>query len=109
MKQIFNQKIYQLLKQVPAGKVTTYKALAQALDTKAYQAVGNALKHNPNAPYIPCHRVVKSNGHIGGFNGQTKGKEIQRKIKLLKQEGIEINKGKIKQFTAVFFDQFQQN
>lgn len=109
MKQTFNQKIYQLLKQVPAGKVTTYKALARALDIKAYQAVGNALKHNPDAPHIPCHRVVKSNGSIGGFNGQTKGKEIQRKIKLLKQEGVGINKGKIKQFTVVFFDQFQQN
>jgi methylated-DNA-[protein]-cysteine S-methyltransferase len=102
----FNHQIYDLLIKVPAGKVTTYKALAAALNTKAYQAVGNAMKNNPNAPHIPCHRVVKSNGYIGGFSGQTSGKEIQRKIKLLESEKIVVKDKKIQNFTSVLFDQF---
>ena len=73
----FQQKVYEKLKTVPRGFVTTYKKLAMALHTKAYQAVGNALKHNPYAPVVPCHRVVKSNGNIGGFGGKTEGKEIK--------------------------------
>ncbi len=100
----FNQQVYQLLKQVPLGRVTTYKSLAQALNTKAYQAVGNALRNNPNAPHIPCHRVVKSSGTIGGFNGKIKGQEIQRKIKLLNREGVRIERGKILNFEKIFFN-----
>ena len=81
----FNQKIYSLLKRVPKGKVTTYKILAEALGTKAYRAVGNAMNKNPNAPKVPCHRVIKSNGEVGGYaHGQ------ERKISILKKEGIEI-------------------
>ena len=99
----FNQRVYQLLLQVPKGRITTYKALAEAMDSQAYQAVGNALKNNPDAPRIPCHRVVKNNGHIGGFNGHTKGKEIERKINLLTAEGVKINQGKIQNFTKIFF------
>jgi methylated-DNA-[protein]-cysteine S-methyltransferase len=102
----FNQRVYDLLIKVPVGQVTTYKVLAEALGTKAYRAVGNALKNNPDAPRIPCHRVVKNNGEIGGFNGQTKGKEIRRKIDLLKKEGVIIQQGKIKNFTSVLLDRF---
>lgn len=97
----FNHLVYSLLIKVPTGKVTTYKALAENLDTKAYQAVGNALRNNPDAPRIPCHRVVKSDGKIGGFNGKTKGKEIQRKIKLLKSEGVTVKKGMIENFAKI--------
>jgi len=102
----FNQQVYDLLIKIPAGRVTTYKALAKTLGTKAYQAVGNALRNNPDAPRIPCHRVIKSNGKIGGFNGQTSGKEIHRKIDLLKKEGVQIKQGKVKSFNTILFDQF---
>jgi methylated-DNA-[protein]-cysteine S-methyltransferase len=84
-KQSFNQKCYNLLRQVPKGKVTTYKAIAEALNTKAYRAVGNAMNKNPYAPKVPCHRVINSNGKIGGF-----AHGIKQKIKLLKDEGIQV-------------------
>lgn len=99
----FGRQVYQLLLQVPQGRVTTYKALAQAMGNQAYQAVGNALKNNPDAPRIPCHRVVKSNGQLGGFNGHTQGKEIQRKMRLLESEGVSVSRGKIVNFNQVFF------
>ena len=84
-KQIFYEKCYTLLKKVPKGKVTTYQELAHALKTKAYRAVGNAMRRNPYAPLVPCHRVVKSNGGVGGFASGTK-----KKIEMLKKEGIVI-------------------
>ncbi|MEK6916823.1 MAG: MGMT family protein [Nanoarchaeota archaeon] len=94
---------YELLRKVPAGKVTTYKELGKALNTKAYRAIGQAMKNNPNAPHTPCHRVVASDGSIGGFCGHTKGKEITRKISMLKNEGIEFNGNKIKNFKEVLY------
>jgi methylated-DNA-[protein]-cysteine S-methyltransferase len=86
----FNERCYTLLKKVPRGKVTTYKELAKAFHTKAYRAVGNAMHNNPYAPIVPCHRVVNSNGNVGGFASGTKAK-----IKILKAEGIEIKNNKI--------------
>jgi methylated-DNA-[protein]-cysteine S-methyltransferase len=86
----FSERCYALLKQVPKGKLTTYKALAEALHCKAYRAVGNAMNKNPYAPVVPCHRVVKSNGEVGGFFSGT-----NKKIKILKSEGIIINKGRV--------------
>ena len=86
----FSQKCYNLLKKVPKGKVTTYKEIARALNSKAYRAVGTAMNKNPYAPEVPCHRVVKSNGRVGGFASGTKNK-----IKLLKKEGIEIKKERV--------------
>jgi methylated-DNA-[protein]-cysteine S-methyltransferase len=97
MSQLADQ-AYQLLRQVPKGKITTYKCLAEALNTKAYQAIGQIMRRNPYAPQVPCHRVVRNNGNLGGFNGSTRGKNITNKIKLLKKEGIEVENGKIKDF-----------
>lgn len=82
-KSSFNEQCYTLLRKVPEGKVTTYKALAEALNCKAYRAVGNAMHKNPYAPRVPCHRVIKSNGEIGGF-----ASGIKKKIEMLKAEGI---------------------
>ncbi len=86
----FNEKCYDVLKKVPKGKVTTYSELAHAVGTKAYFAVGNAMNKNPYAPKVPCHRVVKSSGDVGGFSSG-----VKNKIKMLKSEGIEIENGKI--------------
>ena len=100
MKRNFNEKIYALLRKVPKGKVTTYKALAEALGTKAYRAVGQAMRCNPYAPKVPCHRVVASDGLIGGFSGSWNphSKEVKRKIRMLKSEGITVNNNKVVKF-----------
>lgn len=95
-----NEKCYALLKQIPKGKVTTYKALAQKLGTKAWRAVGSAMAKNPNLIIVPCHRVVRSDGQIGGYALGT-----DKKCELLRQEGVEIsstNKVDLKQYLYNF-------
>jgi len=89
------QKVYSLINKIPKGKITTYKELGKRLKTKAYRAIGQALKKNPNAPQVPCHRVVCSDGKVGGYQGK---KNNSKKIGLLKKEGIIVEKGKIKDF-----------
>lgn len=100
----FAERVYSLLRLVPSGKVTTYKALAEKLGTKAYRAVGSAMKNNPYAPEVPCHRVVRSDGSIGGFMGKMSGEEVEKKIALLKSEGVEVEEGKILDFPGILFD-----
>lgn len=100
----FPEKIYALLKQVPKGRVTTYKILANKLGTNAYRAVGQALRNNPYAPEVPCHRVVASDGTIGGFMGKTEGESIEKKIALLKAEGVEVKNRCVVNFDDVKMD-----
>lgn len=101
----FHRKIYGLLKKVPEGKVTTYKALAEAAGTKAYRAVGQAMRCNPYAPIVPCHRVVASDGSIGGFQGSRNpdGKELKKKIVMLMREGVEVKNKRIVNFNKKLF------
>ena len=86
----FHQRCYDKLLQVPEGKVTTYKELAKALGSKGYRAVGNAMNRNPNAPEVPCHRVVRSDGSIGGY-----AYGPNKKIALLREEGVNVAEGKV--------------
>jgi methylated-DNA-[protein]-cysteine S-methyltransferase len=79
----FNQKVWALTARVPRGKVTTYARIAQALGSKGYRAVGNALNRNPYAPAVPCHRVVGSDGSLTGFAGG-----LEKKWRLLAAEGV---------------------
>ncbi|MDO8685775.1 MAG: MGMT family protein [Clostridiales bacterium] len=97
----FNERCYALLKTVPMGKITTYKAIAHALGTKAYRVVGQAMNKNPYAPIVPCHRVIASSGEIGGFAWG-----VKKKINLLRKEGIEVKKGNIdlNKYGYVFYD-----
>jgi len=95
--------VYSLLRKVPAGKVTTYKVLANALNSSAYRAIGQIMKSNPDAPNTPCHRCVSSNGTIGGFGGEKTGPEISRKKTMLESEGIEFENNKIKNFEKVLY------
>ncbi len=88
----FSESVWKLAGKIPKGKVTTYKEIAGALNSRAYRAVGQALKRNPYAPEIPCHRVVCSDGRLGGYMGRQKS---GKKAELLKKEGIEIRNGKI--------------
>ena len=99
----FSQKVYQLTKKVPKGRVTTYKEIAKALGIRAYQAVGQALSRNPYAPIVPCHRLVATDGGIGGFSGKKSGKQIQRKKALLRKEGIKFTGNDVKNFQKVLF------
>jgi len=86
----FQLKVYEAAKRIPKGNVTTYAHLAKAIGCKSSQAVGQALKRNPYAPAVPCHRIVASDLTLGGFNGQTCGMQIERKIALLKGEGVKL-------------------
>jgi methylated-DNA-[protein]-cysteine S-methyltransferase len=88
----FQQKVFAATCLVPAGKVTTYQQIARRIDCKSAQAVGQALKRNPYAPTVPCHRVVATNTKtIGGFSGQRQGEHITRKKNLLLDEGVEFD------------------
>ena len=103
----FNEKCYELLRTVPKGKITTYSSLAHALGCRAYRAVGNAMNKNPHdTKEVPCHRVVKSDGRLGGY---AFAPEI--KVKKLEDEGIKIQKigstiedWKIKNFEKVLYE-----
>jgi len=65
---IFEQKVLEVVKGIPRGKVMTYAAVAHAIgNPKAVRAVGNALNKNPHPITVPCHRVIRSNGQIGGY------------------------------------------
>ena len=82
----FQLKVWNYLKTIPKGQVRTYLDVAKAINKpKAARAVANAVGKNPNAPKIPCHRVIRSNGSLGGYSGPG---GIKTKKKLLKKEGI---------------------
>ena len=82
----FQLKVWEYLKTIPEGQIRTYSEVATAIKKpKAVRAVANAIGKNPYAPKIPCHRVIRSDGSLGGYSG--KG-GINTKRKLLKLEGI---------------------
>lgn len=82
----FQRRVYLALLDVPSGQTITYGELAQRIGCRSAQAVGQALKRNPFAPEVPCHRVVATNGTLGGYNGCRGGVELERKRKLLEAE-----------------------
>lgn len=85
------EKVYKKLLEVPKGKVTTYGELAKAIGLKNGQRViGRIMNKNPYPVIIPCHRVIKSDGKIGGYAW---GEKV--KAKMLSDEGIKIKNGKI--------------
>ena len=99
----FQSKVYRALGEVPKGYVTTYGALAKHIGCRSAQAVGGALRNNPFAPDVPCHRVVAADLSIGGFNGATDGPQIRRKLALLTAEGVAFGAdGKIKDPVVVW-------
>ena len=82
----FQLKVWKYLKKIPKGQVKTYKQVAIAIKSpKSSRAVANACAKNPYAPKIPCHRVIRSDGSLGGYSGRG---GINTKRKLLKLEGI---------------------
>ena len=79
----FQNKVYEIVKKIPRGKVMTYKEVAEKIGKpRAYRAVGNALNKNID-PTVPCHRIIRSDGSMGGYRKGTK-----KKIELLKNEKV---------------------
>ena len=73
--------------------ISTYAEIAKSLDSKWYRAVGNAMANNPQPISIPCHRIIRSDGSLGGY-----ALGINKKIQLLKKEGIQIKDNKVVDF-----------
>lgn len=89
----FANKVYLYVRTIPEGKISTYKQVAIAIgNPNASRAVGTALKNNPFAPEVPCHRVVKTNFEVGGYLGILAS---NTKVDMLIKEGIKIENGKI--------------
>ena len=84
----FQIKVWKYLTCIPKGSIRTYKQVAIAIKCpKAARAVANACAKNPYAPKIPCHRVIRSDGDIGGYSGRG---GIKQKVKLLRSEKVPI-------------------
>ena len=84
----FQLKVWKYLKTIPKGKVKSYKQVAIGIKRpKSARAVANACAKNPYAPKIPCHRVIRSDGALGGYSGRG---GIKQKLKLLRSENVVI-------------------
>ena len=95
----FCKRVLAMLTQVPRGRYTTYKALADSISTasssgpSSARAVGSAMRNNPFAPEVPCHRVLAADGKIGGFGGDwgDNGRFVGEKRRLLREEGVQFD------------------
>lgn len=96
----FQRSVWSAIAKIPKGRVTTYSAIAKYIDTKAVRAVGTAVRKNPDAPEVPCHRVILSNGKVGNYSGEG---GVETKIRLLRQEGVQIVKCKAVDFERVMY------
>ena len=84
----FQLKVWKYLKGIPKGSIKTYKQVAIGIkNPKSARAVANACAKNPYAPKIPCHRVIRSDGTLGGYSGRG---GIKQKLKLLRSEKVAI-------------------
>ena len=93
---------YNLVRQIPQGKISSYGAVAKALgDIVASRAVGRMMNQNPDADDMPCFKIVHSDGRLGGF-----GLGMNDKIRRLKEDNIQVRNGKIVDFEHLFFDDF---
>jgi O-6-methylguanine DNA methyltransferase len=95
----FKEKVWLACSRVPRGRVTTYAEIARAIHApRAARAVGNALNASPGMPRVPCHRVVKASGELGGFASGSAEKK-----KLLEREGVRVANDKITEFRKKFY------
>ncbi len=99
----FERSVYAACSMVPRGKVSSYKAIADYVGCNSCRAIGQALRRNPYAPRVPCHRIVASDLTIGGFAGKLVGDEIAKKKRLLKEEGVLFRNGQLSDETR-FYD-----
>jgi len=94
----FRTQCYQLVSKIPKGKISTYKEIGLALNTKAYRSIGGIMAKNPNLIAVPCHRVIKSDGGVGGY-----ALGVNKKIKLLQGEGLIIENNRISDYKNCMF------
>lgn len=95
----FEKQVLEAVKKIPKGRISTYKLIAQMIRRpRSPRAVGNVLNKNPEIIKIPCHRVVKSSGELGGYI-----KGVKEKEKLLKNEGILIKNNRIVDFEKIIY------
>jgi methylated-DNA-[protein]-cysteine S-methyltransferase len=86
----FEKKVYIETMNIPKGQVKTYKEIGEAIGSKGYRAVGNALNKNPIAIIVPCHRVIGSNMKLTGFRGG-----LDMKKEMLTNEGVKVKREKV--------------
>lgn len=91
----FQGRVYKAVAKIPRGRVATYKIIAAYLRCGSCRAVGQALRRNPFAPRVPCHRVIASDLSPGGFCGAEAGAPLRRKLRLLAREGVQFRKGRL--------------
>ncbi len=84
----FARRVYAALLKVPRGRVITYAALGRRIGCRSPRAIGQALRANPFAPQVPCHRVIASDLSPGGFLSHTAGPTLTKKLHLLAAEGV---------------------
>lgn len=99
----FRKQTLTLLCRIPTGRWSTYQAMSDYITATSHKtcarAVGNAMRNNPFAPEVPCHRILSSDGSIGGFKGDwgAEGKYAGQKRELLREEGVKFDsRGKVK-------------
>lgn len=98
----FQSRVYKAAELIPAGYVTTYKFLAGHLGCKSPRAVGQALKNNPFAPQVPCHRVISADLTLGGFRGTRSGPDLALKKRMLMDEGVTFEGNKLADPSRVY-------
>ncbi len=84
----FEMAVYNAVRRIPAGKVSSYGRIAGEISRGTARSVGTALAKNPFAPEVPCHRVVRADGSLGGFHGETDGPRMLEKSAMLRGEGV---------------------
>lgn len=98
----FQQRVYEAVSRIPRGCVSTYKLVARHVGCGSPRAVGQALRVNPYAPDVPCHRVIAADLGIGGFMGKAAGATIRRKLGMLAAEGVRFREGRLVDAGRVF-------
>ncbi len=91
----FQKRVYDALLAIPRGRVMTYAGLARKVGCGSCRAVGQALRRNPDAPRVPCHRVIASDLTIGGYGGETRGAKVKQKLVRLAAEGVRFRDGRL--------------
>ena len=84
----FEMAVYNVVRLIPVGSVATYGGVSRRIQRGTARAVGTALAKNPFAPEVPCHRVVRADGSLGGFHGETAGPRMDEKSEMLRREGV---------------------
>ncbi|MBN1669589.1 MAG: MGMT family protein [Kiritimatiellae bacterium] len=91
----FQKRVFDTIVKIPKGRVSTYKLVGEAMGCRCAQAVGQALRRNPFAPRVPCHRVIASDLTLGGFGGKRSGPLLKKKARLLAREGVRLENGRL--------------